>query len=78
MDVEIDRREGLSPARGVGVGHQQVGAESDETALNTTLSGPCSAAIARSLAAVKSSASSQLMRCLPGSGLPLGRVRFSG
>src|SRR5512143_1729406 len=49
-----------------------------EEALKTTLSGPCSAAILRRLADVKSRASSQLMRCQPGSGSPFGRVRFMG
>ncbi len=49
-----------------------------ETTLNTTLSGPCCAASRRSPVAVSSSASSQLIRCQPGSGSPFGRVRFSG
>ena len=49
-----------------------------ETWLNTTLSGPWRSAICRSLVAVTSSASCQLIRCQPGSGSPFGRVRFSG
>src|SRR4051812_19168347 len=49
--------------------------EEDE---NTMLSEPDSAAIARSLAAVTSMASSQLICCQPGSGSPFGRVRFMG
>ena len=49
-----------------------------EAVLNTTLSGPCSAAMRRRLAATVSSASSQLIRCQPGSASPFGRVRFSG
>ncbi len=43
-----------------------------------TASGPLSAAMRRSAAAVSSSASSQLMRCHPGSGSPFGRVRRRG
>ena len=50
----------------------------ERTALKTMLCGPCSAAMLRSLAAVRSSASSQVMRCQPGSGSPLGRVRLRG
>src|SRR5512146_1273472 len=49
-----------------------------DDALKTTLSAPCSAAMRRRLAATRSSASSQVMRCQPGSGSPLGRVRFIG
>ena len=46
--------------------------------LNATASGTCWFAIRRIAAAVRSSASSQPMRCQPGSGSPLGRERFSG
>ena len=45
---------------------------------NATLSGPDRSAISRSLEAVVSSASSQLIRAQPGSESPFGRVRFIG
>src|SRR5690242_7350484 len=45
---------------------------------NATASGPLSAAMRRNAAAVVSSASSQEIRCQPGSGSPLGRVRRRG
>ena len=40
--------------------------------------GPCRSATRRIAAAVRSSASSQLIRSQPGSGSPFGRVRRSG
>jgi hypothetical protein len=49
-----------------------------EAELNTTLCGPCAEASRRSCDAVRSSASSQLMRSHPGSGSPFGRVRLRG
>ena len=45
---------------------------------NATHSGPWSLASARSRDATMSSASSQLMRCQPGSAAPLGLVRLRG
>src|SRR5262245_15058227 len=42
-----------------------------DTMLNTTLSGPCRSASRQRVAAVRSSASSQVIRCQPGSGSPL-------
>ena len=49
-----------------------------EERLKATASGPCCSAIRRMAAAVRSSASSQLIRSQPGSGSPFGRVRRSG
>ena len=49
-----------------------------EAVLKATVSGPCVAASAVSRAATRSSASSQEIRCHPGSGSPLGRVRRIG
>ena len=49
-----------------------------ETQLTATLSGPSRSASRRRLAAVISSASSQPIRCQPGSGSPFGRVRLRG
>jgi hypothetical protein len=49
-----------------------------DTELNTTDSGPWSRAKAWSLPVTVSRASSQLMRCQPGSEAPLTRVRFIG
>ena len=49
-----------------------------ETRLKATLSGPSLSAISSRRAAVRSRASSQLIRCQPGSGSPLGRVRIKG
>src|SRR3954454_12819375 len=45
---------------------------------NATASGPLSAAMRRSAAAVVSSASFQEIRCQPGSGSPFGLVRRTG
>ena len=45
---------------------------------NATVSGPDSFASRVSVPAIVSSASSQPMRCQPGSVSPFGRVRFSG
>src|SRR6266496_2034925 len=51
-----------------------------ETRLNTTLSGPCRSASCRNRVALRSSASSQLIRCQPASGSPylLGRLATAG
>jgi hypothetical protein len=49
-----------------------------EDALNTALSGPYALASWRSREAIRSSTSSQLICCQPGSRSPFGRVRFSG
>jgi hypothetical protein len=46
--------------------------------VNATACGPCRSATRRIAAAVRSSASFQLIRCQPGSGSPFGRVRRSG
>ena len=46
-----------------------------EDRLKATACGPCRSAIRRIAAAVRSSASSQPIRCQPGSGSPFGRVR---
>jgi hypothetical protein len=49
-----------------------------EDMLKATDAGPCRSATRRIAAAVRSSASSQPIRCQPGSRSPFGRVRRSG
>ena len=74
-------RLGLPKARIRRVIHGEASAIADveaETEVKTTLSAPCRDLMRWSAAAVVSSASSQLIRRQPGSGWPLGRVRFIG
>jgi hypothetical protein len=56
----------------------EIAVPADVVTAKATASGPLSAAIRRSAAAVSSRASSQLMRRHPGSGSPFGRVRRKG